>query len=566
MRLLPTLLVSLLPLLSSCTSAINGQQNSQTSPAFDWFEYAGSDAIYNTVAPSKNAYTNPVIKGFYPDPSIVRVGADYYLVNSSFGYFPGVPIFHSTDLVNWVQIGNVLERPSQLHIPSGMGVSRGIFAPTLRHHNGIFYMITTMVDGGGNFIVTAKNPAGPWSDLVWLPEVGGIDPDLFFDDNGKAYILNNDAPIGEQLYDGHRAIWIREFDLATLKTVGDAKLIVNGGVDITAKPVWIEGPHLFKNKGAYYLINAEGGTSVNHSQVVFKAQSPWGPYIPWENNPILTQRHLPSDRANPITSVGHVDLVQTQHGEWWAVFLGCRPYKDNYYNTGRETFLLPVDWSGEYPVILSGDAEVPYHHQRPKLAASQQPAIALSGNFIERDEFDSELKLYWRKVRTPTNNFTDLTSQKGKLVLTAKNTDLSDFGSPAFIARAQQHLTGSATTKLVYTPPHVGDKAGIAAYQNDEYFYALTVTKNNSGVAIQLEKQLGKNKEIVAQYPLQEKTLRNGLYLKIEFNNDKYYFSYSTNNTNWQSVGETQDGTILSTQSAGGFVGATLGIFAYTAH
>ena len=202
------------------------------------------------------------------------------------------------------------------------------------------------MDAGGNFFVTAKDPKGPWSAPIWLKEIDGIDPSFFFDDNGKAYIVNNGPPEGAPLYNGHRAIWIQEFDLAANKLIGPRKVIVNGGVDIAKKPIWIEGPHLYRIKGWYYLMCAEGGTEAGHSEVIFRSKSPWGPFEPGPNNPILTQRDLPKDRANPVTNAGHADLIEMKDGSWWAVFLASRPYSGFRYNTGRETFLLPGHLEG----------------------------------------------------------------------------------------------------------------------------------------------------------------------------------------------------------------------------
>lgn len=532
-------------------------------PRFDWFEYSGRDSAYNNLSAGEENYLNPIIMGFHPDPSITRAGNDYYLVNSSFSYFPGVPVFHSKDLVNWRQIGHVLNRPSQLKL-DGLGISRGIFAPTIRFHDGVFYMITTVVDGGGNFIVTATNPAGPWSDPVWLPEVGGIDPSLFFDDNGKAYITNNDGPIGEPLYEGHRAIWIREFDPENLKVVGEQKMIVNGGVDISKKPVWIEGPHLIKNKGAYYLIAAEGGTAVDHSQVVFKSDSVWGPYVPYENNPILTQRHLDPNRPHPVTSVGHVDFVKTQNDEWWAVFLGCRPYEGDFYNTGRETFLLPVSWEGEWPVILDGSKAVPYIHERPNLPRQQEPTITNSGNFVERDDFTgNSLAPYWQFIRTPYEKFHDLTSQPGSLMLQARPILLGDFKQPSFIGRAQQHLNSAASVAMHYRPAKAGDKAGISAFQNDEYYYLLSVARTADGDVVQLEKRAGSAPVVVASKPI-SLNATDPVFLKIESQGKNYSFYYATTPDEWIPLSENQDGTILSTRTAGGFVGAFYGLYAYS--
>lgn len=208
---------------------------------FRSFEYRGEDSLAQPAKPKADEYRNPILSGFYPDPSIVRVGEDFYLVNSSFSWYPGVPIFHSRDLVDWEQIGHVLDRPEQLPL-SGVGVSRGIFAPTIRYHNGQYYMITTNVDGTGNFYVTAKNPAGPWSNPTVLPEIAGIDPSFFFDDHGKAYILHNGVPPDNKpVYSGHRALYLFPFDVNSGKVTGPGKIIVNGGTDLSKKPIWIEG-------------------------------------------------------------------------------------------------------------------------------------------------------------------------------------------------------------------------------------------------------------------------------------------------------------------------------------
>ena len=184
----------------------------------------------------KLTFQNPILAGFYPDPSICKAGDDFYLINSTFAYFPGIPVFHSRDLVSWNQIGNVLDRPGQVDF-TGLGVSRAIFAPAIRHHEGIFYITCTVIDGIGNFVVTAKDPAGPWSDPVKLPEILGIDPSLFFDDDGKCYIIyNSDPPDNKSLYDGHRTIRINEFDYKNLKASKENKILINGGVDITKNP------------------------------------------------------------------------------------------------------------------------------------------------------------------------------------------------------------------------------------------------------------------------------------------------------------------------------------------
>ena len=237
---------------------------------FESFRYEGRDAVYPAHPLSgKDVVYNPILPGWYSDPSICSNGeGDYFLVTSTFSYFPGVPLFHSRDLVNWKQVGHVLDRPSQL---TGLGrqhTSGGIYAPDIKYNpkNRTYYMITTNV-GTGNFLVKTQDPFGAWSDPILLPQVQGIDPSLFFDDDGKAYIVNNDeAPGGKPEYDGHRTIRIVEYDVENDCTIGERRIIVNKGVDPAAKPIWIEGPHLYKIDGKYFLMCAEGGTSDQHSE------------------------------------------------------------------------------------------------------------------------------------------------------------------------------------------------------------------------------------------------------------------------------------------------------------
>ncbi|MBJ7416321.1 MAG: glycoside hydrolase family 43 protein, partial [Niveispirillum sp.] len=241
---------------------------------FDWFEYRGSDPA-DAKTLGANEYRNPVIAGFYPDPSITRAGEDYYLVNSSFGWLPGLPVFHSRDLVTWTQVSNAIARPGLVNFGHG-GLTGGLFAASISHHDGRFYIVNTSFYSGGNFVVTATDPAGPWSDPVWLPDLrNGIDPSLFFDDDGRAWILNNDLPEGDkEAYDGHRALWIQEFDAKNLKTIGPRTMIVSGGADIASKPGYVEGPHLYKKDGFYYLTAAEGGTGTSHAQMIWRAPAP----------------------------------------------------------------------------------------------------------------------------------------------------------------------------------------------------------------------------------------------------------------------------------------------------
>lgn len=537
-----------------------------SDPKFDWYKYVGNDPIYRDLSVGQDEYINPINSGFYPDPSITRAGDDYYMIHSSFSYYPGIPIFHSKDLVNWEQIGHVLDRPSQLQV-DGLAISEGVFAPTIEYHDGTFYVINTIVGGGGNFIVTTDDPAGDWSDPMWLNGVGGIDPSLFFDDDGTTYVLNNDAPEGEPLYQGHRAIWIRPYDLEANEPAGEAKVLVNGGVDISEQPIWIEGPHMMKVNGEYILHNAEGGTGPQHSQVVFKGDDPMGPFTPWDENPILTQRHISPDREFPVEYVGHADMVKTQNDEWWAIFLGVRPYEGGHFNTGRETFLLPVTWTEDgWPTILDYESEetVPVKLERPDLPLSEDPVPPTNGNFTYTDDFnDSKLADYWTMIRTPQSQWWNI-SDNGQLQIESRSETISGTGNPSFIGKRQKNAYATVSTKMTFDPEAEGNVAGLVAFQGERYYYLLGVTVNEEGEKeIYLEKSEGDQKEVIASEVIEENP-DNEYYLKIQARGGEYDFSYGFSEDEWQPLYEGADGTILSTTKAGGFVGTVIGMYAYT--
>lgn len=524
---------------------------------FDWFEYAGHDATFEQ--PLKpGEYRNPILAGFYPDPSVVAARGKFYLVNSTFTYYPGIPVFESDDLVHWTQVGHVIDRPSQLDF-DGLGMSRGVFAPTIEYHDGTFYVVNTSVDAGGNFIATAKDPAGPWSDPMWLKSVDGIDPSLFFDDDGKVYLINNDAPQGTPLYEGHRAIWMQELDRTTLQPKGPRKVLINGGMDLSQKPIWIEGPHLYKREGWYYLVCAEGGTSLQHSQVVARSRSPWGPFVPYEHNPILTQRDLPADRADAIGNAGHADLVQGPDGSWWAVFLASRMYGGVHYNTGRETFLLSVTWKDGWPTILDHGKRIPQVAPSPSFAKRNATQAPLSGNFTWRDDFDKPtLDTTWLFARVPKRAWADVTSHPGKLAIAPLAEGLDTLRNPSFLARRQQHLAFEASTSMT-VPADDGTEAGLAAFQNERYWYAMSARRTKDGVALSLRMHKGDAETTVATATLPRGTKQ--LQLKVTGDGGAYAFAYDAGK-GWTSLAKDVDGTVLSTDVAGGFIGATVGPYA----
>ena len=536
-------------LLSCSTSVPEG------AAVFDFFKYEGRDDFYvENPLPGDDFAYNPLLPGWYSDPSICTDGkGNYYLVTSTFSYYPGVPIFHSTDLLNWEQKGNVLSRPSQLVNLDRQHISGGIFAPDIQYnpHNGMFYMITTNV-GAGNFLVKSSDPLGEWSDPIMLPQVQGIDPSLFFDDDGRAYIVNNDdAPDGKPEYDGHRTIRIVEFDTATDKTVGERKIIVNKGVNPAEKPIWIEGPHLYKIDGKYYLMAAEGGTSIGHSEVIFRSDSPMGEYKAWKGNPILTQRHLDADRPSAVTCAGHADLVCTPSGEWWAVFLACRPLEGKYENLGRETFMMPVRWSEDgFPYITTGDEPVPMIIRH---SGTERGENVTFGNFTVNDEFDGDaLPLHWMTLRGPAEDLYSLSG--GKLILKSSSASVTMFSTPATVLRRIQHHKFEADTRITFNPASPDEKAGMLLFKDEKHHYFFSLSRDGKGWTVSLETPDGVLASVKAEGDFFD--------LKTVSSGTSFAFLYATGGKNWTLLKDNVPADYLSTAVAGGFTGTTIGLYA----
>jgi GH35 family endo-1,4-beta-xylanase/beta-xylosidase len=491
----------------------------------------------------------PLLPGCYPDPSICRVGDDYYLVNSSFGFFPGIPIWHSHDMKTWERLGYVLNRPEQLPLYTGINVTgQGIYAPAISYNpqNQTFYLVTTDVGGMGNFYVTTDDPkAGNWSHPIALPEVGGIDPSFFFDTDGRAYIVNNDIPAGKIRYDGHRAIRIREFDPVSGTTIGKEQVLIDGGVDPSTKPIWIEGPHLYHIGDTYYLMAAEGGTSTQHSEVIFSAPSPMGPFTPCPVNPILTQRDLPDNRPNPVTATGHADLVQTPNGAWYAVFLGIRPYREGHDIMGRETFLHPVTWEGGQPIILPRGKVLNYG-VRP--TATQIPTAS---EFVQ-DAF---------YIRTPQTPFFRV--EGNDLIIDARAVELNEWRQPAAVGHWVTCNDFAAAVTLSFRPENTGDFAGFCLFHDDDHYIRFGKSMNEENTPILLLEAVCAKKTVYSTH-ITDLPLGETLRLYINGSHDGHYsFAYGSGDTDHQTpLGEPLTADWLSTLTTGGFTGTMLGLCA----
>ena len=549
-------------LIMSATMAVACTAGAMAQVAtFDYFKYEGKELRFNKPIDLRNQYFNPVVSGYYPDPSICRVGDTYYLVNSTFSYFPGVPIFKSNDLVNWQQIGHVLDRPSQVNL-NGQDLNLGIYAPQISYNpkNKTYYMTTGDMGNGFFFYVKTKDPSKGWSEPIRMKH-GGMDTSFFFDTDGKAYVVYNADPIEPAKYNMQKAIHMYEFDWKA-DTIKDQLYELTKGSTCIDNPIWIEGPHVFKRGKYYYLMAAESGTYYMHSEVIFRSKKPTGPYEECPHNPILTQRDLGmNNRPEAVSSTGHASMLEAPDGQWWAAFLGCRPYEHDSYNTGRETFLLPVTWKDGWPTILEHGKAVPTIVDKPGLKPVENNYV--TGNFSFTDKFETEkLDYRWIFLRNPHMENYDW-SGRG-ISLKAQPVNIYEWASPTAVFYRQKHMTFSAETVVNFTPTQDSDLAGLVVFQNDKHNFVMGKTLIWGKPALTLTRAEKEQVSQIGMASLDGGAANQPIRLKVEGDGRWYSFYYAVGNGAWQTLAQGVDAVNLSSVTAGGFVGTTIGLYATT--
>lgn len=500
----------------------------------------------------ENTFQNPILPGFYPDPSICRVDDDYYMVTSSFVYYPGLPIFHSRDLVHWEQIGHGIHRPEQLDYKN-CETSEGLWAPSIRYHNGLFYIINTFVSAGreadrDNYIITASDPAGPWSDPVFVKGADGIDSSLFFDDDGSVWYVGNYI-CQENLYEGHHGIYLNQLDPKTLQFTGPRYIIWDGA---KTRGKWIEAPHIYKKDGWYYLLVAEGGTFVNHSVQMARCRTISGDYEICPRNPIITHRHLPL--LSPVSVTGHADIVDTQNGEWWMVLLAVRPYQGEHYNLGRETFLLPILWAEDgWPMVDNQTGLVQEKERLPKLPRTIYPLMPESDNFECED-----LQMQWNTIHPSVDPFYSLTERPGFLRLKTRPQVMDEICTPSFVGRRQRHKIFLAKAAMEFSPSSQWEEAGIALVQDDRFHYLMVLCQSFGSLCLRLYRTENGCRTLLKETAIRES---KRLYLSVQGNTVDYDFYYGYQEQEMLPLAQSVDASLLSSVVNNGFTGTYIGMY-----
>ena len=496
---------------------------------------------------------NPLLPGCHPDPSVCRVGDAYYLGTSTFEYLPGLPVMRSTDLVHWETIGHVIDRPGMLDF-DGVRSSGGLYAPTIRHDGERFWVVCTHVDPleasrGGNFVVTAEDPAGPWSDPVML-EVDGLDPSVVFDDDGRVWMHGTRLAPEPQWHD-QTEVWVREFSRDEQRLVGPETIIWNGAV---TGAVWAEGPHLYRLGDRWYLIAAEGGTEVHHAVSVARADAVTGPYEGSRANPVLTHRHL--GRGVDVIGAGHADLVQAPDGSWAAVVLAMRADDGVHYPLGRETFLCPVSWEDDWPVFAPGVGRLPETVEIPWADAAApadawQPDARTAGHVPPRDA-------RWTSPRALPEQVASIESRDGaefwRLPVTAASP--TDAAPTAFLGMRQQHPELDVTAVLDVSDLAAGETTGLVVRQSERDHAAVQVTRTPDGLLLRVVHRRGGEASTLAERSL---TATETVSLSLRARGYDYAFV-----VDGETLGVV-DGRELDASSTGGFLGVWLGVFATAA-
>jgi xylan 1,4-beta-xylosidase len=489
---------------------------------------------------------NPIIRGFNPDPNIVRVDDDYYVVTSTFEWFPGCQIHHSRDLKNWRLLSRPLDRVSQLDM-AGIPDSGGVWAPCLTHLDGVFYLIYANVrrfDGPWkdtpNYLVTATDINGPWSEPVFLNS-SGFDASMFHDDDGKSWLVNM---VVDHRYDRFfGGIVLQEYCRKTRQLVGDIHHIFDG-----SERGLTEGPHIYRRNGYYYLLTAEGGTGYDHCMTLARSRELTGPFEVHPQNPIISSRDYPDAY---LQRTGHGDIIETQNGDWYAVFLVGRPLTERgYCITGRESAIEKVEWRDDDWLYLACGGRRP----RPEVEEPDLPEH-LFPEQPTRLEFDDEaIDINFQALRIPmTPDWVNQTERPGFMRLYGRESLSSCFKQSLVARRVQEHHV-VASTCVEFNPDNFQQMAGLVCYYNTYYFHYLYLHGDDLGGDKNRKfLNLISGDRVAYDFPVKtpvEVTGADRVYMKADYDGESLQFFYALEEQNWVKIGPVLDGSILSDEHA----------------
>ncbi len=475
-------------------------------------------------------YQNPIVKGMYPDPSVCRAGDKYYLVCSTFQYFPGVPLFESEDMVNWKQIGHCLTRPSQVML-EGVRSSGGIFAPTIRYHEGRFYMVTTNDSTRENFYVYTDDIYGEWSDPIKV-EQDGIDPSLYFEGD-RTYFISNGADD-----DNKGCIQMCEIDVKTGKKLSGRKILWHG-----TGGRYLEAPHLYRFGDWYYLLEAEGGTEYGHMVNYARSKDKWGPYEPYPNNPVLTNRNL---GGYSLQGAGHGDIIEDRNGNWWFIHLAFRQIGmwKTFHHLGRETCLEPLYWNEDGWFTIGEEKTARLEHTLD-INGEYQEQQPLKEKTFETTNWDKE----WCYLRIP--RFENYKKGKDSLALRGSKVTLDEADTPTFLGIRQQEFHMNLDCNV--RPGQ--QEAGITIYADEKAHYDFGVRGTEKGTSVFVRYTIGEMKQVINEFDVTEQEI----CLHIKADPDQYAFYVGENDGICLGKLETR---FLSSEVAGGFTGVFIGLYA----
>ncbi len=490
---------------------------------------------------------NPVLRGFCPDPSIIRAGDDYYIATSTFEWWPGVRLFHSTDLANWEQLPSPIQRTSQADL-RGDPTSGGIWAPCLSYDGTWYYLVYTDVKtkkgrfyNTHNYVIRTQNIRGEWSEPVYLNSIG-FDPSLFHDHDGKKYLVN--------MINGFKGILVQEYDPETGELKGERKKIFDG-----TKFGYTEGPHIYHIGDWYYLIVAEGGTGYEHCVTMARSKNIWGPYEIDPENPVLT-----SNSADPLAlqKCGHADIVETQNGEWYMAHLCARPSEAaNGCVLGRETALQKMEWQNGWLRLVGGGNQA---RLTTSLPAGIKKTTAIDNKFS--DDFDcSQLNVQYDFPRIPATGFADLSSRPGWLRLKGQES-LNSLHDVSLVALRQQKMNASAQTVMEFAPEYPEQMAGLAYVYDALNYYLLckTVDEADRAILVLLRSDGGSITDLTKPVLVPEGKLE---LIAVASECGTVEFGWRSESSEWQTIGEIQPLSLLTDEHCRGFTGAQFGMYVH---